>query len=138
MKKLNLIPLYIVFISIFLLAAANKFSSGYPEWFVKSFEPTVINLFPSQMWISFYTVAVLEGLTAALFLVSLAKREFLPTAKKPVLKLAFFVAMLTFSILGFGRGLLQEYDGVFQHFVFFSLTFILQTLIFTGMSQKEV
>jgi len=138
MKKFNLIPLYIVFVSVFLLAAGNKFSSGYPEWFAKSFEPTIINSFPSQMWISFYTIAVLEGLTAALFLVSLAKKEFLPTEKKPVLRLGFFIAMLTFSVLGFGRGLLHEYDGVFQHFVFFSLTFILQTLIFGGTGQKEV
>ena len=136
MKKFNLIPLYVVFVSVFLLAAASKFSSGYPEWFAKSFESTIINSFPSQMWISFYTIAVLEAFTASLFLVSLVKGEFTPNKKKPVLNLGFFTAMLTFSILGFGRGLLREYDGVFQHFVFFGLTFILQSLIFGPTSHK--
>lgn len=117
--------LYAVYIPIFGLAAWTKFSGGMPDWFVTQFHDTLLALLPGGLVVSFYFIAFLEATTTLVFVTSLARREFLQDRSPKFLSLALIAAMATFAVLGFGLRLSHDFNGAFQLFGYFALTFLI-------------
>ena len=100
------------------LPAIGKITSpGVPEWFVGTFGETILAKFPG-MFLSFYSIAVLEVLGALVAVASLLRGEWLPGRKAPVLTLALAFSVVVFAQLGFGKRLISEHDGAHDLFMY--------------------
>ena len=118
-SSLKAIPFYLVLIMTFSLAGAEKIMAGQaPEWFLKQFSGSLLDVFPGALSLSFFLIALFELSTALLLVVGLLKR------RKPFLFYGVLLAQLTFLILGFGQRLTHQYESAGSLFSFAVLTFI--------------
>ncbi len=116
---LKTIPFYLVLIMTFGLAGAEKMLAGQaPDWFLKQFTGSLLDLFPGALTLSFFLIAMLEIGTALLLVVGLLKRQ------KPFLFYGVLLAQITFLTLGFGQRLTHQYEAAGSLFFFAVLTFI--------------
>ncbi len=122
-QSLFLVPLYLVFISIFLLAGGQKLGGGVPEWFVKQFAGTFLGKLPQAF--PYYSIAVLELGVAVLFAVSAVRGEFLPGPTPVFLLAGLLLAQFTFFALGFGLRVAGDFQGAANLFMYFGITFFL-------------
>ena len=130
MPSLKLIPLYLLYLTTFGLAALTKLSpllkgwTGAPEWFQKQFGETFLNAFPGALTLNFYFIALVETAVTVLFVLSLIRREFLPGQKKSYLLFGLLVAQLGFVMLGIGLRVSQDFHGAAELFFYFGVTLI--------------
>jgi hypothetical protein len=121
----KLLPLYLLFLSTFGLAAWSKLSvPGVPAWFETQFATTFLNAFPGALALNFYLIAVLEALVATGFAVSLARREFLPGRGRAWLLSSLLLAELVFVVLGFGLRMTGDHAGAANLFFYFGATLV--------------
>lgn len=124
-RNCGLLPIYALFIITFGLAALGKMTFTVPDWFLKQFAETILNLFPGSLEASFYMIALGETITTLLFLVSLFKREFKKDETGRVfLKAGLQMAMIMFVILGFGLRLVHDFNGAANLFFYFTGTVV--------------
>ena len=97
-----------------------------PEWFVKKFEHTLINLFPGSLSLSYLIIVILELLAAFFFLMALVKREFKSESSVRFTDLGFHTCLLLFTVLFFGSFLAQDYENGFMDLGYFVMTMYLQ------------
>jgi hypothetical protein len=117
-RFLALLPVYLLFITTFALAGFGKLlEPGVPQWFADQFSKTFLAQFPG-LFVSFYSIALLEALAAVLFVVSLLKGESLSSGKTTILNLGLLVSGLVFCQLGFGLRLVNEFVGAFNLFMY--------------------
>jgi hypothetical protein len=96
-----------------------------PEWFLKQFGGTLLDVFPGSITLNYYLIATFEMFVTLGFLGSLIRREFLPGRAKPWLITSLFVAQFVFVALGFGLRLTQDFHGAFELFVYFGATLLI-------------
>jgi len=128
-EKLKPIPIYMIYISTFGLAALGKlvpFHGQAPDWFQKQFADTFLNAFPGALTIQYYAIAALETLVTLGFIFSLLRGEFMlrPNQSKRVLLGTLLFAQAVFAMLGFGLRLIQDYRGAAELFAYFGVTLI--------------
>ncbi|MDX2174919.1 MAG: hypothetical protein SF028_00450 [Candidatus Sumerlaeia bacterium] len=92
-------------------------SPGVPEWFVGTFGETILAKFPG-MFLSYYSIAILEVLGALIAVGSLLRGEWLPGRKASVLSLALAHSVVVFAQLGFGKRLIADHDGAHDLFMY--------------------
>jgi hypothetical protein len=133
MPNLKLIPIYLLYITTFGLAATSKllplFSGhvGAPEWFQKQFGGTFLNLFPGALSANFYLIAILELTVTVLFIAGLFRRKFLHPA--------LLLAQLVFVILGFGLRISSDFHGAAELVGYFGVTLLATWYVETQSSQ---
>lgn len=125
LKKYKNIPLYLLLITTFAPASIEKFAGGgTPEWFLKQFSGSLLDVFPGSLPISFYLIALMEAVSAILLLLSLAKQEFFPERDKPILEMGLLLSQITFVSLAFGQRITHQFDGAFFLFAYAAFTFL--------------
>ncbi len=116
---LKTFPFYLVLIMTFGLAGTEKILGGQaPDWFIKQFSGSLLDIFPGALSLSFFLIAGLEIGTALLLMVGLLKRQ------KSFLFYGVLLAQITFLILGFGQRLTHQYEAAGSLFFYAVLTFI--------------
>jgi hypothetical protein len=136
LAKFRNLPVYLALISTLLPASLEKFLGGRtPDWFIKQFTGSLMDVFPGSLTLSFYLIACLEAASAITLIVSLAKGEFLPAKKKPVLLVALILCEVTFVSLSFGQRITHQFDGAFQLFAYAILTFLAGAMILKKESE---
>jgi hypothetical protein len=129
-----LLAINLLFLSVWGFAGTGKVANGMPSWFPGKFGKTFLGTFPG-LTVTFWVLAMSEVLALALGLAALARMEFL--ARKPT---TFLQAMLVWSLfvfvqLGFGQWLTNEFNGAFQHFMYFSGTLLALQFVTQGHNQ---
>lgn len=107
-----------------LTGFGKLFGGGIPEWFTKGFGETFLAKFPG-MTISYYSIALLEALTAIVAAVALITGEALPRKAKPFTRLAIILSMVLFAQLGFGKRLIADHEGAHDLFVYFGISLVM-------------
>ncbi len=119
---LRLLPVYALFLPIWLLAGGRKLlGPGVPQGFRDRFQDTVLATFPG-ITVSFYQIAVLEGIAALIFAASLVRGEFRAGRERPLLHAGLWCSMLLFAMLAFGQRLSGDNDGAASLFFYFGAT----------------
>jgi hypothetical protein len=152
LKKLKFVPLYLLYLSTFGMAAVGKWRelpNGAPEWFQKQFEGTVLNLFPGALTANYYLIAALESLVTLAFVVSLVLslftnfftslfgREFMPDQERSLLQLSLWGAQFVFVVLGFGLRLAGDFHGAAELFVYFGVTLLASSIVSREAQKSE-
>jgi hypothetical protein len=97
-----------------------------PDWFMKKFEHTLIDLFPGSMTLCFIIILALELLAGLSFLMSLMKMEFKEDSLIKFANLGFNICLLLFTILFFGSFIAKDYENGFMDLGYFVITIFLQ------------
>ena len=131
-RAVALLAINLLFLSVWGFAASSKLMEGIPSWFDGKFGKTFLASFPG-LTATFWLLTASEVLALALAVLTLVRLEFLE--RKPA---KFFPVMLAWSLivfvqLGFGQWLTKEFNGAFQHFMYFSGTLL--ALCFVTASQ---
>jgi hypothetical protein len=104
------------------IPAVHKLLGDFPpEWFQRSFEPSVFGKIPNGVALAFGCVLFIELLTAALFARLLLGELFRKPAGQGWIHAAFDSALVMFFILFFGSFLIENYDNGFKDFVYFAV-----------------
>ena len=116
-----------VYLCLSAITGIQKITGNLPpEWFVKKFEQTVINLFPGSLFLSYLIIVILELLAAFFFIMALFKREFKSESPVRYTDLGFHTCLLLFTILFFGSFIAQDYENGFMDLGYFVMTVYLQ------------
>jgi hypothetical protein len=116
--------LAIVFIYTVLMgtAALSKLrEKSAPEWFLKTFQGTMISKLPGGAAGGYWVIAALETILTVLFLAAI----FLPA----MLPVALTLSLYLFGILCFGLRISGDYQGSANLFIYFTSTLISLALI---------
>lgn len=128
--KLRLLPLYLLLITTLGQAGLEKLIGGaVPEWFLKQFTGSLLDVFPGALAASFYLIALLELASALILILSLLKREHLPGRNKSLLNAGLLLSQLTFVSLAFGQRITHQFEGAFMLFAYATLTFLAAQLV---------
>jgi hypothetical protein len=121
----NILLIQLLFLSLSGITALQKITGTFvPEWFVKKFEPTLINTVPFGIEVSYLIIIVLETIIAICFLISFLRMEFNPERSKSFLFWGFDLAMLLFLLLFFGSFLASDYSNGALDFMYFGITYL--------------
>lgn len=124
LRKIELLPIYALFISTWLIAGGGKLlGEGVPDGFRERFASTFISQFPGTT-VAFYKIAILEVIAGLVFVVSLARREFLAKGAKPWLQWGMFLSLSCFVMLGFGLRLAGDNAGAASLFYYVGATLV--------------
>ena len=93
-------------------------AGGVPAWFSSTFSPTFLSTFPG-LTISFYSIAILETVAAALALTSLLKGEWFKRKSLFFLQASLILSLFIFVQLLFGKALVREFDAIASLFSYF-------------------
>ncbi|MGZ3710118.1 MAG: hypothetical protein ACXVBE_00100 [Bdellovibrionota bacterium] len=124
------LPIYLLLITTLGPAGLEKILGGHvPDWFLKQFTGSLLDLFPGSLTVSFYLIAALEISSTIALAVSLIKGEFLPRKEKPILLAGLILSEVTFLSLAFGQRITHQFDGAFQLCAYAMLTFLAGSVI---------
>lgn len=118
---LKYLAIYWIFAGMWLWSFWEKLADPVPQWFIDQFSPTFVDEFPG-LTLSWRVAGVAELLVGLTFLVSLARLEFLPGRRKPVLLLALAGSACMFAYLGFGQRITDQFDSAASLFFYFGAT----------------
>jgi len=106
-----------IFTILFGTAAWDKIKGTVaPDWFLKSFEPTVISKLPGGAKAAFWMIAALESAFAVAFPLSVAMPMILP--------FALVGALFFFGALCFGLRITGDFQGSANMFIYFAVTLL--------------
>jgi len=96
-----------------------------PDWFIESYQKTILNVFPGSLTICFSIITLTELIAAFFFLGAivcvLVKRD----SVLKFAKLGFNTSLLLFTILFFGSFLAADYQNGFMDLGYFVMTLYL-------------
>jgi hypothetical protein len=122
--------IYLLMTCVAGIPAVQKLLGDFPpEWFQRSFEPSVFGKIPNGVVLAFACVLLIELLTALLFARLLVGELFRKPAGEGWVKVAFGSALLMFLILFFGSFLIENYDNGFKDFVYFAVVVYFYRLV---------
>jgi hypothetical protein len=132
--KVKLLPVHLLLLITWALPGLGKLlGPGVPQGFADTFGATFLGTFPG-ITVSFYSIALLETFAAALALISLFRREFLPGRGLTWLKASLVTSLFIFVQLGFGKRLIQEHGDAATLFLYFCGTVV---ILFYVESQEK-
>jgi hypothetical protein len=124
--------IYLLMTCVAGIPAVHKLLGDFPpEWFQRSFEPSLFGKIPNGVVVAFACVLLIEVLTALLFARLLVGELFRKPAGQGWVQAAFGSALLMFLVLFFGSFLIENYDNGFKDFVYFAATYYLYTQAIT-------
>lgn len=112
-----------------LAAIAKWFPPGIPEHFKNQFGDTWLASLPGDLFLPFYTIAVLEAAAFLLAVASIVKLEWLSENSKTLLKACLVVSLFIFVILAYGLRLVGEFQGTANAFFYFGATLVALFLV---------
>lgn len=127
-KNNSIIKTGILIILILLsgIPAFHKISGGsVPEWFIKKFTGSAIDLIPGGINLSFYIITLLETIIPVVLIIAMIKREH-KGMSNTFSELGFILSGLLFIILFFGSFLVESYDNGFNDFIYFVAVLLLR------------
>src|SRR5215212_1328821 len=104
LRSASLLAINLLFLTIWGFAAVGKVLEGVPPYFRDKFAKTFLATFPG-VGVSFWTLAILEGLTAGLAGLALVRGEFLERRGLLFLPTMLVGSLFVFLQLGFGQWL---------------------------------
>lgn len=104
-------------------SAGKILAGGVPEWFTSTFANTFLAKFPG-LWISFYSITLLELLAALAAVGSLFSFEFLLRRPPFLLVASIILSLGIFAQLSVGKYLLSDFNGTHQLYTYFAGTLI--------------
>lgn len=113
----------LLYLMVWSFAAAGKLREGMPPWFADKFGGTMLRTFPG-LSVAFWTVTLGEAAAAALALAALVRLECLGRRAGTCLQATLVGSLYLFLMLGFGLWLTADFNGGFQHFVYFACTLV--------------
>ncbi len=118
-----LLAINLLFLNIWGFAGISKVRDGIPPWFGDKFGKTFFASFPG-LSATFWLLALSELLALALAVLALLSAEFLERRPLKLLPGALVWSLFVFLQLGFGQWLTNDFNGAFQHFVYFGVTVV--------------
>jgi hypothetical protein len=130
--------IYLLMTCVAGIPAVHKLLGDFPpEWFQRSFEPSVFGKIPNGVAVAFACVLLIELLTALLFArLLLGDLRGKPATVRGV-NAAFGSALLMFLILFFGSFLIENYDNGFKDFVYFAVVVYFYQVIQAQAKYKQ-
>ncbi|MDF0531992.1 hypothetical protein P0W64_19090 [Tsukamurella sp. 8F] len=127
-----LLPIYAMTLYTLWMPAHEKFfeSERVLGMYVRIFDGSILDRLGLTVPM-IYAIGVLELITVALLVASLARREFLPGRTAPLLLVGLWLATVLYAMLGFGMRLVQNYPGLSSQYIYMiaTLGFLAFTLI---------
>lgn len=121
--NLKYIAIQALYLSTFGLASLAKWKPReVPEGFINRFGDTWLNLLPGGLFIPYYTIAVMETLIFAFFLLSVSRVEWVKSSDKMYMRLGLILSLFVFVMLGYGLRLTGEFGGTANAFFYFGVT----------------
>jgi hypothetical protein len=122
--------IYLLMTCVAGIPAVHKVLGDFPpEWFQRSFEPSVFGKIPNGVALAFSCVLFIELLTAVLFLRLLVGEVLGKSTSGRSIHAAFGSALVMFFILFFGSFLIENYDNGFKDFLYFAVVVYLYRLV---------
>lgn len=120
---------YVVYFQMWAQTALDRWDTAAsegtfpPEWFQEQYEGSLLEYVPglAATWIVF---AVLETASAAAWIVSAARMEFMPDRERPWMAISCGLSALTFAALDFGESLTSEFQTTFELFLYFGVALL--------------
>jgi hypothetical protein len=122
-RSAALLAINLLFLTVWGFAATGKLMNGMPSWFPGKFGKTFLGTFPG-LTATFWLLTLSELLALMLALAALLRLEFLERKPLRVLPAALAWSLFVFLQLGFGQWLTNEFNGAFQHFMYFTGTLL--------------
>ena len=114
-----------IYTLLFGTAAFDKWKTlSTPEWFIKQFDNTFIKKLPGGASVGYWVIALIEGLLALAFIVSVFNFAVLPYA--------LLGSLFLFGILLFGLRITYDFQGSANMFIYFGTTLL--SLFFVTMN----
>ena len=119
LRNLAIVFIYTV---LFATAALDKLKGGRaPDWFVKSFDNTLVSKLPGGAVMGFWIIALLETALAIAFPASV----FVPV----LLRLALTLSLFLFGLLCFGLRISGDFQGSANMFIYFGASLLSLSLL---------
>ncbi len=117
--------IYFIYLSTFLTVSIQKIKSGPQDWFLKQFNGTIIEKLPGGAKFGFWFITILETSVSIFLILALFNGEWtLTKAHLFWLPLGISVAALTFSLLGFGLRISNDFQGASNLFSYFGASIV--------------
>jgi hypothetical protein len=110
--------------------ASKLFAGGVPSWFSDQFGKTFLVSFPG-LAASFYSLAILESITALAALASFLRGEAFRNVRPTALYIALLGSLALFVQLGFGKQLLFDFAGNHDLYMYFAGTLVMLAMVRT-------
>ncbi len=124
-RSLVLLSILGLMLATFGLASLAKWTPGQiPQGFQEQFGETWLASLPGGLFMPYYTIAVSETLAFLLFIVSLARLEFLPNRQTHFLQYGLILSLFIFVILAYGLRLTGQFQGTANAFFYFGATLV--------------
>ncbi len=125
LSDLKFIAIQLLYIMTFGLASFSKWAeSEVPDHFIERFSGSMFDLFSGSLIVAFYTIAVSETIIFVLFLISVAKMEWLKEKRKVFMETGLVVSLFVFFLIGFGLRATADFDGAAKLFFYFGVTLV--------------
>lgn len=119
------LAIQLLFLTTFGLAALAKFQTPLmPDGFVEQFRHTWLVNLPGGLFTPYYLLALGESLIFTVFLISLARLEFVSGRNKLFLKYGLLFSLFIFVILAYGLRLTSQFQGTANGFFYFGTTLL--------------
>jgi hypothetical protein len=132
-----LLAINLLFLSVWGFAAIGKLIDGIPPWFGDKFGKTFLATFPG-LTVTFWLLTASELLAFTLAVLALVRAEFLECKSTKCLPAMLVWSLFVFVQLGFGLWLTKDFNGAFQHFMYFTGTLLALQFIQSPIVGAEV
>lgn len=99
-----------------------------PQPIKEQFDGTFIDSFPGTS-VAWGILGIVQGVIFLALVASLARGEFLPQRRKPILLSALSLALVMFALLLFGNSMTQQFDAVSSQYTYFGMTVVLLVFV---------
>lgn len=124
-NDLKFLAIQLLIAVTFGLAAMGKwFPPGIPDHFKSQFGDTWLASLPGELFIAYYSIAVLEAIAFFLAMASIFKLEWISENRKTLLKACLVTSLFIFVILAYGLRLIGEFQGTANAFFYFGTTLV--------------
>lgn len=122
LSDLKFIAIQLLLIVTFGLASLEKWvARTVPSDFIAEFSDTWLNLIPGSLVMAFYMIATLEATAFVMFIISVAKTEWLSASNKVYLKTGLILTLFMFVIFSFGLRLTDQPGETANVFLYFGV-----------------
>lgn len=125
LSDLKFVAIQFLLLVTFGLASLLKWTaSEIPPDFIAQFGETWLNALPGGLFIPFYLIATLETTAFVLFILSIAKTEWLADSDKIYLKIGLIFTLFIFVLLSYGLRLTEQLSETANMFIYFGVVLI--------------
>lgn len=124
-NRIETFLIYSILTMLMIIPALQKLNGTFmPEWFIKKFSNSLLDLIPYGLEFSFVIIVGLELFIGLIFLYQIVrlyidKSYFYKITNLNLMNFSFNLYLIMFIILFFGSFLVKDYDNGFKDFMYF-------------------